>query len=382
LHCISFHFILFPPRTKGPPYHNPGKPLPKRQDCPEEAFVDVQAMTREEFLTMDVVAISYCWLAKDHPDPNREHLAVIARILELHARGSYEFACFNKARYTRPTSDACGGAKWGQLSNDEGMDKPSEFDHLIGAEYSAAASVSAAAADGSDGAAGDASNPNPFNRPVAVDDEDLKDIRLAEKEGRLRTGTIGPMYLRKEGYGFGGGDGRPVGVFFDWCSLHQDAPPGSRSDEERDLFQGALQNVDLWYAHRETIVWCLSYLPNGVARTETYHESGWPAFERFAGSMLARPTNLLDIDDEVRAQLLRPVPLRPPLAPPEKEPNADGALVPSDKYAAFLESEEWKHWLLSQRDYLQLSLDTMVRERGPPLTPEAFNVAVRAKFFP
>ena len=88
LHCISFHFILFPPRTKGPPYHNPGKPLPKRQDCPEEAFVDVQAMTREEFLTMDVVAISYCWLAKDHPDPNREHLAVIARILELHARGS------------------------------------------------------------------------------------------------------------------------------------------------------------------------------------------------------------------------------------------------------------------------------------------------------
>ena len=246
------------------------------------------------------------------------------------------------------------------------MDKPSEFDHLIGAEYSAAASVSAAAADSGGGAAGDASNPNPFNRPVAVDDEDLKVSPRRERgppAHRNHRAHVPPqrgLRVRRRR--------RPArGRFFDWCSLHQDAPPGSRSGEEQDLFQGALQNVDLWYAHRETIVWCLSYLPNGVARTETYHESGWPAFESFAGSMLARPTRLLDIDDEVRAQL-RPVPLRPPLAPPERSPTPTG-FGAVGQYAAFLEFEEWKHWLLSQRDYLQLSLDTMVRERGPPLTP-------------
>ena len=50
--------------------------------------------------------------------------------------------------------------------------------------------------------------------------------------------------LREKGYErFGAGDGRPVGVFWDWASIYREAVPNAPlSPREKELFEGALVN--------------------------------------------------------------------------------------------------------------------------------------------
>ena len=62
-----------------------GKPLPRRQDLPPEAFFPVEELRRlvealgEEWGLL-FVALSYRWLTKDHPDPENFHLRIVAAV--------------------------------------------------------------------------------------------------------------------------------------------------------------------------------------------------------------------------------------------------------------------------------------------------------------
>ena len=64
-----------------------GKILARRQDLPEEAFISVDELkalygdgNRDGVLP--IIAISFCWLTPDHPDPEGKQLATIAAQLE------------------------------------------------------------------------------------------------------------------------------------------------------------------------------------------------------------------------------------------------------------------------------------------------------------
>ena len=48
-------------------------------------------------------------------------------------------------------------------------------------------------------------------------------------------------------------------VFWDWGSLHQDKPHGTRSDEHTALFKSGLRNVNLWWVclHGWLIAWMI-----------------------------------------------------------------------------------------------------------------------------
>ncbi|EOD28006.1 hypothetical protein EMIHUDRAFT_457094 [Emiliania huxleyi CCMP1516] len=83
-----------------------GKPLPRRQDLPPEAFFPLDELRRlVEALGEDwgllFVALSYRWLAKDHPDPERFHLETWRRagLGETNFAFFQDFAClFQKPR--------------------------------------------------------------------------------------------------------------------------------------------------------------------------------------------------------------------------------------------------------------------------------------------
>jgi len=55
-------------------YHKAGKPLPKCQDVPSKYVLDPDALTEEQWEVLEVIAISYCWISPDHPDPNGYYL--------------------------------------------------------------------------------------------------------------------------------------------------------------------------------------------------------------------------------------------------------------------------------------------------------------------
>ena len=136
---------------------------------------------------------------------------------------------------------------------------------------------------------------------------------------------------------FGSGDGRPVGLFLDWMSVHQQP----RSAEEDEVFKRALRSINLWYAHSSTTTWMLTSLPPGVVRAN-YRDSGW-TFERLVAGLISPAVQLLEIGADVRDELI-----------------ADG---------------------FRDNDYYQLSLRTMPTVRGAPVDPEAFARDVKAKHF-
>merc|ERR1712232_1447734 len=135
------------------------------------------------------------------------------------------------------------------------------------------------------------------------------------------------QWLRDQGFCFGSGDGRPVGSFFDWMSVPQDKPKGSRTPEQTVAFKAALANINVWYAHAATITIMLTSLPPGLARAD-YDHSGWTNFERCVAGIISQSTNLLCIDSAAREKLLG--------------------------------SE------LENMDYLELSLKTQDKARGAP----------------
>ena len=71
-------------------YAEAGGILSCRQDLPDEAFVTLDALqaacTPVSFLP--IIAISYPWLTPSHPDPQGEHLQLVARVLATLFRGT------------------------------------------------------------------------------------------------------------------------------------------------------------------------------------------------------------------------------------------------------------------------------------------------------
>ena len=62
-------------------------------------------------------------------------------------------------------------------------------------------------------------------------------------------------------------------VFWDWASLYQDKPHGSRAARKTALFKLGLMNVNLWYCHIWTFTLMNQMKPEG--RVFGYTESGW-----------------------------------------------------------------------------------------------------------
>ena len=71
-------------------YQKAGKPLPKCQDVPSKYVLDPDALTEEQWEVLEVIAISYCWISPDHPDPNGYYLEVLAKLLSLFVEGKDE----------------------------------------------------------------------------------------------------------------------------------------------------------------------------------------------------------------------------------------------------------------------------------------------------
>merc|ERR1740123_1368351 len=66
--------------------------LPRRQDLPKEAFwepSEIMKLARKqkaEFqlgLGRTIVALSFCWLTPEHPDPKGEQLATLCKVIRL-----------------------------------------------------------------------------------------------------------------------------------------------------------------------------------------------------------------------------------------------------------------------------------------------------------
>ena len=59
-----------------------------------------------------------------------------------------------------------------------------------------------------------------------------------------------------------------VGVFWDFCSLHQNPPGGKRTSQEAELFKLGLPMSNIWYGHARTDVWMQPQLPEGFRFAE------------------------------------------------------------------------------------------------------------------
>jgi hypothetical protein len=82
-----------------------------------------------------------------------------------------------------------------------------------------------------------------------------------------------------------------VGIFLDWCSLHQGVG-GSLNTEEQSCRQRGLIDASLWYAHERIESWLLTKVPDGIM---PYDSRGWPTFEKALASLITPDHMLLDI---------------------------------------------------------------------------------------
>ena len=58
-------------------------PLPRRQDVEEPAFNSMRYLTEGQKESMVIVAVSYCWITPEHPDPEGYHLETLAHLLQI-----------------------------------------------------------------------------------------------------------------------------------------------------------------------------------------------------------------------------------------------------------------------------------------------------------
>lgn len=97
-------------------------------------------------------------------------------------------------------------------------------------------------------------------------------------------------------------------VFYDWCSLCQRDESGMRTEAEEACFRRALLSMQLWYAHKLTLVYMLTATPlewsdvDGMAVTP-YAGRGWPQFERLVSSLIKMRSSkcwhtIVDVNDE------------------------------------------------------------------------------------
>jgi len=187
----------------------------------------------------------------------------------------------------------------------------------------------------------DTTHPDPCGHHLATIHALMKKFVVGTFSASTSYTSGGTVWMADGTEVFGSGDGRDVGVFFDWLSLPQDSPKGSRTAADTEVFKRALRTINVWYAHRSTIVWMLTSLPPG-ARREDYEGSGWTTFEKLVGGLVSPSPNLLRIDAVARENLLC-------------------------------------HRVSG--DYLQISFDLMDRARGPPVEPAVFNLVAAEKHF-
>ena len=90
-----------------------------------------------------------------------------------------------------------------------------------------------------------------------------------------------------------------IAVFWDWASLYQDKPRGSRTDEQTASFKAGLGNVNLWYCHTETITLMNKKTPAG--REKGYGDSGWPTFEEAVSQFVKNRYVVLELETVLNA---------------------------------------------------------------------------------
>ena len=106
-----------------------------------------------------------------------------------------------------------------------------------------------------------------------------------------------------------------LGIFYDWCSLHQKDAQGQRTVDEKKAFSWALDRMQIWYAHAKLCAFLLTCAPDTPSTTFLpYHQRGWPTVER-AWTMLAKTNNYrcwpMIYDSSSRGEALRTPPMHP-----------------------------------------------------------------------
>ena len=141
-----------------------------------------------------------------------------------------------------------------------------------------------------------------------------------------------------------GHSGKQIAVFWDWASLYQDKPEGSRSEEQTLSFQEGLRNCNLWYCHPLTLTLMNRKRPEG--RERGYDESGWAIFERGVSEFVKDKKAVLCLHAVLAAL-------------------ADEGV------------EEWK-----KKDFGQMAqVCGELAKSAPPLSPVAMSDKLRAAFF-
>jgi hypothetical protein len=125
-----------------------------------------------------------------------------------------------------------------------------------------------------------------------------------------------------------------LAIFLDFLSM----PQPERNPDEQASFLRALAQVNLWYAHQDTVVWLQTWVPDHVKNK--YMQRGWPRFERAVAAMITDSDNCIDL-----------------------APNGQNAVLKS-------ECEDWQSlWEGCRAD------------RGPPILPDAFHKMLDTLFF-
>lgn len=211
--------------------------------------------------------------------------------------------------------------------------------------------------------------------------------------GTLSTTSVTDAHERHQrGFRFGAGDDRPVGIFWDWCSIyHIDDIRGApeKAPEQKAAANEALEKIPLWYANTSTIVWLLHYMPPTYKKNNQpiYVDDGWRTFERHVAAISTKSCDLLDINIEFRSMVVDKAFAAEPtefvmgkdqFGGKKEKPIRDkrtGKLVETDAHM------EWRRVTTItdsyfNGNYMQLCIDTMVHERHLPLTPEQFNAII------
>lgn len=169
-----------------------------------------------------IVACSYCWLAREHPDP----LARTMRDFWLPAIEAHLMARVRHCVQLRQDLALVVGEVW-EVTN-------TGFKRTWTAEQEAATAAEAAA----------------FGVTVGMNDEELLDCA-------------------------------DFALFIDFASMHQHGA-GKRTKSEDLLFRRALGSLDVIYGHHDCMTFLTTTLPAGVSEGHLlgYEDRGWPTFER------------------------------------------------------------------------------------------------------
>ena len=140
---------------------------------------------------------------------------------------------------------------------------------------------------------------------------------------------------------------KDIGVFFDWCSLYQNKPV-TRTTKQEEVFQRALSNMSLWYAHKLTTVYLIwgqddflrrYQLTDGqLIRTQAplpRSRRGWPFYEESMSLLLKDPP------DETRQLIGYFVPARHTQANPSR--RFHGELWTNTRFVEALSRENMRH---------------------------------------